>query len=103
MAKQIEDTKNPDMIGEPKKRGRPSTGKAMTSAERQQKRRRDAMRAVWATGSDLTTLSTTGLMEEFAGAVRGGYSSIAKALASELLRRAEIVEAEKRQRQDAGA
>lgn len=101
MAKQIEDTLTPDMLGEQKKRGRPATGKAMTAAERQQKRRREATRKIWGPGADLTTASTSDLLEEMAGAVRGGYLYMAEAISAELLKRTAVAEA--RRRQDAGA
>lgn len=39
MAKQIEDSKTPDMLGEPKRRGRPATGQAMSAAERKRRQR----------------------------------------------------------------
>lgn len=44
MAKQIEDTKTPDIFGEPKRRGRPATGNAMSNAERQRKFRAEKAR-----------------------------------------------------------
>lgn len=88
MAKQPEDTKTPDMIGEPKRRGRPATGKAMTAAERKRAQRERDREAFWKC-TPAGEMSTTGLLESLAYAVNRGLSIDAKAIADELVKRAE--------------
>ena len=64
------DTKTADLIGGvPKRRGRPSTGKAKTSAERMRAMRR---RNIDAFGDNLTTVTTSGLFEWLAYCHRSG-------------------------------
>lgn len=88
MAKQPEDTKTPDLLGEPKRRGRPATGKAMTAAERKRAQRERDREAFWKC-TPAGEMSTTGLLESLAYAVHRGLSIDAKEIAAELVKRAE--------------
>lgn len=59
------DIATPDLIGDlPKRRGRPSTGKAKSGAERMRDMRHRDLRA-----ESLSDMTTTGLLEMFAWAV----------------------------------
>lgn len=104
MAKQIEDTKTPDMIGEPKKRGRPSTGKAMSGAERQRRLRERAKSAVWGDGdlmAALLHLPMSGLLEELGHAERAGSVEIVRRICDEIVSRTKARRVQRTQ--DAGA
>lgn len=93
MAKQIEDTKTPDMLGKPKRRGRPATGQAMSAAERkraQRERDRHAFTAIEGeTGKKAPQdMSVTALIENLQHAVSKGWAIDARELADELVKRA---------------
>jgi len=75
----------------PKKRGRPSTGKALTSAQRKQAQRRNARRIVGATVEDIRLMPLTSLLEATAYCFAGKLSYTLGHLAAEILRRAQIV------------
>lgn len=94
MAKQIEDTKTADLLGEPKRRGRPATGQAMSAAERkraQRMRDRHAFKAI--EGEDgqkkPAEMTITALVENLQYAVSKGWAIDARELADELVKRAE--------------
>lgn len=94
MAKQPEDTKTPDMIGEPKHRGRPATGNAMNAAERkraQRMRDRHAFKAIEGESGkkEPKDMSVTALIENLQHAVSKGWAIDARELADELVKRAE--------------
>lgn len=79
------DTKTADLIGGvPKRRGRPSTGKAKTGAERMRAMRR---RNLHAFGDSLTTVTTSGLLEWLAFCHRSGHASLFDRIVQELRRR----------------
>lgn len=83
------DTRTPDLLPTPKKRGRPATGHAMTPAERKREQRRRDQRAIWMADSpEWQGLTVTGLLEHMGQAVAGGYAGVAQAIANELIRRA---------------
>jgi len=91
MAKQIEDNKTPDMLGEPKRRGRPATGQAMSAAERKRRQRdRHAFTAIEGETRKKAPqdMSVTALIENLQHAVSKGWAIDARELADELVKRA---------------
>lgn len=94
MAKQIEDTQTIDMHGEPKRRGRPATGKAMSAAERkraQRARDRKTLTTSMQAGRlDTQSMSLDGLLNAMAEVVKIGLPDVAMTLAAELVRRASL-------------
>lgn len=93
MAKQPEDTKTPDMIGEPKRRGRPATGKALTAAERKRRQRerdRHSLTAIEGENGSRAPheMSMSALIENLSYAVSRGWAIDARELADELVKRA---------------
>ena len=83
------DTKTLDLPVLPKKRGRPSTGKALTAAQRKQRQRAKDW-AITANGigtMDFKEMTTTGLLEQLASAVATQNHELAKSLAAELVKR----------------
>lgn len=85
------DLKTIDAFSTPR-RGRPSTGVALSAAERMRaKRLRDAEILNQANlNSDYSEVGTTALLEGFADAVTNRYESIAKKLAKELVKRSKL-------------
>ncbi len=79
------DTQTTDMHpSAPKKRGRPSTGKAMTPAERKRaQRKRDAARFSQVP-SDHTSVTVTGMLERIAAAAKFGMPDALMMYAQEL-------------------
>lgn len=94
MAKQIEDTQTINMYGEPKRRGRPATGKAMSAAERkraQRARDRKTLTASMQAGRlDTQSMTLDGLLNAMAEVVKIGLPDVAMTLAAELVRRASL-------------
>ena len=75
-----------------KKRGRPSTGSALTAAQRMAKKR-EADKLVIVTAryqSDFAVLSTQGLLQAMQHAVTNKYKSDARKIAAELVKRASM-------------
>lgn len=71
--KQNDDQKTIDMIGMPKKRGRPSTGSAQSAAERKRaQRKRDTAKFLAFEGLD--TLTESGLIEMLHKGKIGDYA-----------------------------
>lgn len=75
------------MTDTPKRRGRPSTGTALTPAQRMARARQKGRDAIVTAAADLTTLSDTALLEAFQTAYRHRDIEPATAAAHELLRR----------------
>ncbi|MBS0356643.1 MAG: hypothetical protein JSR83_22385 [Proteobacteria bacterium] len=74
-----------DLIGDaPKRRGRPSTGKAKSSAERMRELRR---RNGWAIGDDFDGLTNTGLYELLASVHAKGQENLFERCVAELRKR----------------
>lgn len=94
MAKQIEDSKTPDMLGEPKRRGRPSIGSlALSAAERKRRQRERDRHAFTAIEGETRKkapqdMSVTALIENLQHAVSKGWTIDARELADELVKRA---------------
>ena len=72
----------------PKRRGRPSTGNALTAAERMARTRFKAREAINGADPDLAGLSDTGLFEALRVAYRRGMTWDMASVAAELFRRA---------------
>ena len=88
MAKQPEDNKMLDMLPAPKRRGRPSTGKALSAAERKAAQRDRDRDRVFGHDGLIQLSTTTGLLEQLGVAVKDGCPHIAEAISDELIRRA---------------
>ena len=76
---------------EPKKRGRPATGKAMTAAERKRAQRERERQQIWGDFDIMgnwQNLTMTALLEGMASAVRAGSFVLVEMIAAELARRA---------------
>lgn len=92
--KDASDTQTLDLIPTPKKRGRPSTGNALSAAERKRKQRRKA-ELRYMPGSSLeidahmATLSTTALCDTLSKMVSSGFVVFAEDVCRELMRRAQ--------------
>lgn len=84
------DKKTIPLIPELKKRGRPSTGTALTPAERKARQRdRDTRKTINAVVSGgFSEISTTGLLEQLSTAVATKNHDLAKVLAAQLVKRA---------------
>ena len=84
------DKKTIHLIPELKKRGRPSTGTALTPAERKARQRdRDTRKTINAVASGgFNAISTTGLLEQLSSAISLKNYDLAKVLASHLVKRA---------------
>lgn len=98
MAKQAEDKVTADLLGEPKKRGRPATGKALSGAERQRRLRERSKSAVWGDGdlmAALLHLPMSGLLEELGHAQRAGSVEIVRRICDEIVIRTEKRRTEK--------
>lgn len=90
------DTQTLELISTPKKRGRPSTGRAMSAAERKRRQRtRDSLAvtgAIYFSKSrvvDFDECTTTGLIEHLRIGVAEGRPVAVRAICAELVRRAE--------------
>lgn len=90
MARDIKDKSTIPLIPEPKKRGRPVTGLALSSAERKRRQRnRDLNLIVRASSglADIKSIGITSLIEYLSRAVSAGHFASAKDVTTELLRR----------------
>jgi hypothetical protein len=83
-----------DLIPTPKKRGRPATGQALSAAARKRKQRERIDSMVWSIpengGKEPAEMPITALVEGIAQAVGAGAPGVARALADELVRRAQL-------------
>jgi hypothetical protein len=81
-----------DLIQTPKKRGRPVTGNAMTTAQRKRAQRLRDAEAIWAPedegGKHPEEMTVTALLEGLRECVKDHAGGMAKRLADELVRRA---------------
>lgn len=84
------DKKTVDAFGT-RRRGRPSTGKAMTEAEKKRAQRERARAIIWETAGipDYTQVPTAMLVEAVSQSVARGSPHILKACAKELVQRAQ--------------
>jgi len=94
MAKQPEDDKTIDILGEKKRRGRPATGQAMTAAERKRRQRerdRHSFAAIEGESGSRAPheMSMSALIENLSYAVSRGWAIDARDLADELVKRAQ--------------
>lgn len=79
------DTKTVDMLHQPKRRGRPPTGTAMSAAERKRKQRRaDLNRSFSHAMSDGKPVTVTGLIEAIGRAAHAGHPSLVMQYAQQL-------------------
>ena len=85
--KDVADTKTIDALPVTPKRGRPSTGNAMTPAQRKALQRARAVRVVGPFG-DITNAPVTSILEELAIAVRSGDIKTTERACKELAARA---------------
>ena len=84
MARDSKDKKTLPLIPEPKKRGRPSSGNALSAADRKrQQRLRDAQ--IFSGEADLKDVTVTALIENLASAVSSGNSGMLSIIYKELL------------------
>lgn len=75
------------------KRGRPSTGKALTPAERKKQQRERAKKTIWSSDiPDYSQIPTAMLLESLSFAVSTGAPNIAKAITREIIKRAKANE-----------
>lgn len=74
------------MLAEPKRRGRPATGQAMSAAERKRKQRRRAMSMVF---NDLQKAPLTSILSELSHHVSDGHVAEVQKIATELIKRAQ--------------
>lgn len=87
------DIHTPDLPGlpsEPKKRGRPSTGKALSPAERKRKQRRKERAAAWKDVDYVSKASVAQLVAELVVCVRDGFVELVEAINAELMKRAKV-------------
>ena len=76
----------------PKKRGRPSTGKALTAAQRKRKQRQAGIALHSKTAQELREVPLTLLLEEFQRSFSCGLKRSGVVIGQELLRRANLIE-----------
>ncbi|WP_157659152.1 hypothetical protein [Thauera butanivorans] len=92
MAKQLDDVATLELpIEAPKRgRGRPSTGKARSSAERMRELRERQRTAVWGADEEARDIpvTVTGMIEQLRYAVANGYVAVARHLSDRLLKMA---------------
>lgn len=89
MAKQLGDVATLELpIEQPKRsRGRPSMGKARSSAERMRELRARQRTAVWGAGEEAGDIpvTVTGMIEQLRYAVANGYVAVARDLSDRLV------------------
>ena len=74
----------------PRKRGRPSTGRAMSAAQRKARQRTLAVQRI-AGGVAMAEVPLTSLLEELQSCLKAQHGSLARKICAELTRRAELL------------
>lgn len=90
MARDTKDNSTLSLIPDVKKRGRPSTGNALSAAERKRRQRnRDSELLVkaFSDNADLSLVNTVSLIEHLQRYVANGNLTLAKDVTTELLKR----------------
>lgn len=89
MAKQAEDLKTIELLPKQAKRGRPTSGKAMSAAERKRAQRAKDKTMLWHKSNAITDVTTEGLLLGLAECVKGGNLAVLEQITAELKARAQ--------------
>ena len=91
--KDLTDSKTADLLSQPKRRGRPPTGEAMTAAERKRRQRQADRNRILESMSDGKPVTVTGLIEAIGKAAHLGLPVLVMQYAQQL---ADRIQADKK-------